>query len=282
MKTFDFTPRAGLGFPFDQDTMRVVQDEIFAVANLALLGGNQYILSGCAVIGANVSDGIVVINGEILAFIGGNVSDKVVIIEMDSPLNFLDTASLAITPINVVKDRVARFGDDGSLNPYLWVDFKRNNPNNGLLGRVDKIEKMLKPLMGYDDPDNPGTTVYGSWLFWGRIAAQIPSGWEPVPDAEWKGRVPVVLDVDQVEFNTIGKIGGENTHLLNVEEMPAHKHTFDGSGDNATDDTSDRGQFRNNNDRPGNYGAHMNNTGGDQPHNNLQPYKVVMFIRFIG
>lgn len=279
MKTIDFTPIAGRGFPFDENTMQLVQNEVFAAAGLANLGGKQYILSGCDVVGGTVSDGVVVINGEILAFIGGNISTKVVIVETNSPLNFRDDASMAIVPINVVKDRVAQFGDDGSPTPILWADFKRNNPNNGLLARVDKIEKMLKPLIGYDDPANPGTTVYGSWLFWGRPAIEIPAGWEAVPDAEWKGRVPVVLDPTQVEFDAVGKTGGEKTHVLTINEMPQHDHDTvnggflnKGAGDGANVVGSEGG------------GNHLKTgkMGGDQAHNNLQPYKVVMFIRFAG
>lgn len=39
-----------------------------------------------------------------------------------------------------------------------------------------------------------------------------------------KGRVGVGLDTTQIEFNAIGKTGGEKSHLLSNAEMPSHTH----------------------------------------------------------
>ena len=41
----------------------------------------------------------------------------------------------------------------------------------------------------------------------------------------FKGRIPAGYDISQTEFNSIGKIGGEKTHLQTVQEMPTHTHT---------------------------------------------------------
>lgn len=88
-----------------------------------------------------------------------------------------------------------------------------------------------------------------------------------------KGRVPVGLDGGDTDFNEIGKTGGEKTHQLTINEMPSHNHP---------------GIFRYTN-QTGNYamlylgsdGTKLDSegkTGGDQPHNNLQPYEVNNFI----
>ncbi len=87
-----------------------------------------------------------------------------------------------------------------------------------------------------------------------------------------KGRVSVGVDTSQTEFNTIGKTGGEKTHTLTIQEMPSHNHGitvgYAGSGNTHV--------YYNNNSGDGWLGT--DNTGGDQPHNILQPYIVNNFI----
>ena len=91
-----------------------------------------------------------------------------------------------------------------------------------------------------------------------------------------KGRVSVGLDLEQSEFNTIGKKGGEKTHQLKVEELPSHAHTVKGtvgSGGYA------EGVSFGNSANPGYTSwVGMSAVGGNQPHNNLQPYEIDVWI----
>lgn len=96
----------------------------------------------------------------------------------------------------------------------------------------------------------------------------------PLPNA--KGRTLVGKDSTDTDFNTLGKTSGEKTHTLTVDEMPSHTHELIvdkqqggvsaalqptwGTAYSSTDSGS------------------ISNTGGDQPHNNLQPYLVTNFI----
>lgn len=97
-----------------------------------------------------------------------------------------------------------------------------------------------------------------------------------------KGRTSVGLDSSQTEFNTIGKRDGEKTHQLKVEEMPSHDHSLTPLVDIRQGD----GQT---NANSGSLGTHLGGyvskpntavslTGGNQPHNNLQPYEVDQWI----
>ena len=92
-----------------------------------------------------------------------------------------------------------------------------------------------------------------------------------------KGKVCLGLDEDDTNMNTIGKTGGEKTHTLTINEMPAHKHnllTESGSGSKwAIKTVSGVGQFGGTDQ--------IQSAGGGQAHNNMQPYEIVgyMWIR---
>lgn len=61
---------------------------------------------------------------------------------------------------------------------------------------------------------------------WAIIPASMKSGSSMImPDT--RGRVAVGYDAAQTEFNVIGEVGGEKTHVLTDAEMPNHTHTGD-------------------------------------------------------
>lgn len=99
-----------------------------------------------------------------------------------------------------------------------------------------------------------------------------------IPDA--RGRVLVGRDGGDEQFDTLGEAGGAKTHTLTVAEMPAHGHQqrygtpyiAPSGGDSVGGMTS-----------TGSTGAvpaqqSTVDTGGGQPHNNLQPYLVSNMI----
>ena len=96
------------------------------------------------------------------------------------------------------------------------------------------------------------------------------------------GKVLVGIDSTDTDFNTIGKTGGKKTHTLTVTEMPKHRHTQisanrGSSGLTGTTFTG-LGWSTGNNES---LSTAMQNTGGNQPHNNLQPYQVVAYWKRI-
>lgn len=270
MNKLDFNIKPG--WPGSTETWEYLQNMILQAQGTSLLGGRNLILSGCIESVGNATDGIVCIDGEIFPFIGGPVQPTIIIVDAEVSREFFGGA---INPY--YHNRTATFGT--GAGSVAWTDFKRNNPDNGVLARLDKVEKMLKPLMSYDVA---GVPTYGSWLFWGRPASEIPSGWEAVPDADWKGRVPVVMDTADADFDTVGKVGGEKKHTLSIGEIPAHTHTVKPP---SSEGTPGFGKSTTGNDPEENTGINAFNsgsTGGGGSHNNLQPFKVVMFIRFAG
>lgn len=99
--------------------------------------------------------------------------------------------------------------------------------------------------------DEVQATFGGTWEAWG------------------SGKVPVGVDPEDTDFDTVEATGGEKTHTLTVDEMPSHYH---GGIKMVSSETSGNQQQGVNTGRY--YGNDLNtsSTGGGQAHNNLQPY----------
>lgn len=94
------------------------------------------------------------------------------------------------------------------------------------------------------------------------------------------GKVLVGVDSTDNDFKTVGKTGGEKTHTLTVNEMPSHGHStavvypYTAGADHTCTPNASK-------DRTGTAWDVVDKTGGDKPHNNLQPYQVVAYWKRI-
>lgn len=121
--------------------------------------------------------------------------------------------------------------------------------------------------------DNPGTYLGGTWESFGT------------------GKTLVGIDASQTEFNTIEKTGGEKTHTLTSSELPklsgeGQFKPYDNFSTSGIVQGKNWSQTKNFSAASGIqktstvYGFQIN-FGGDQPHNNLQPYITVYFWKRI-
>lgn len=95
------------------------------------------------------------------------------------------------------------------------------------------------------------------------------SGTFQVPNM--KGKVVAGYDATQTEFNSLGKTGGEKTHLLTIPEMPAHTHSYTGPLWDAREGGSVSLPMCQASTLTG-------STGGSATHNNIQPYITLNYI----
>ena len=98
---------------------------------------------------------------------------------------------------------------------------------------------------------NPSTFFGGTWVAWG------------------SGRVPVGVNASDNNFNTVEKTGGAATHTLTLAQIPSHQHSYY--------NPSIQSKFEQGSSSSpiGLSEAPMSATtavGGNQAHNNLQPY----------
>jgi microcystin-dependent protein len=171
--------------------------------------------------------------------------------------------------------------------------------------RVGNLNSRLVALENALVATNQKLAVFqagGGMVLWNKPANQIPAGWAEVTN--WRGRIPVGYDSLQTEFNLIGKQGGSKTKTLAVENMPAHSHKMFTNERRTVSPSSSANRLATEN--PDNYVAAACSGGGDndyslakagsgtptagntQSRGNgiafdvLNPYRVVMFIEWVG
>lgn len=101
-------------------------------------------------------------------------------------------------------------------------------------------------------PDSPSTFMGGTWSRFGN------------------GKVLVGVDENDADFNTVNKTGGEKAHTLTIPEMPSHTHDYVGGTNNYVKvEASAVNGYTDTKTKT------SSAAGGNQPHNNLQPYVTV-------
>jgi len=269
------------GFPLETDTLNFMQNTYKLFNDFGAAIGEKTIVKGCTLAGSTVSNGAIYLNGELIEFRGGLQQSKIIVREEV----ILITEFKDGTTKDVYKKRYAQFGT--GVNAINWSEFKRIDPIILMMAKITELEKK--------------TAIFqagGGMFFWNKPANEIPAGYQEVVD--WRGRMPVGWDASQTEFDTLGKTGGEKSVTLTEPQLPKHtptgKTTYSGNHSHQYDKEDPSGDGNNNGSEDGwsifytantsSAGNHRHNLdadeiGNDEAHNNLSPYRVVLFIEYI-
>ena len=124
--------------------------------------------------------------------------------------------------------------------------------SNDVTDILKKIYPVGSVYINRTNNNNPGTLLgFGTWT---RISDRF-------------------LYAATTSSTTLGVTGGENTHKLTIDEMPSHNHSFDGWGSVAGNNGYVSGASSRNITSVTSFS--MNDTGGNQAHNNMPKYVVV-------
>ena len=239
-------------FPLSTRAVIFAQDMIKQCFNLALLGGSTpYILSGCVNTTGNTwSEGLVVVNGELMIFTEGTGSAS-------SSVRVKTTTSDVVAGYETYPDvytvRVLEFGTNvGNAETFTWSDFVRIKSNLELAAQcatkteLNALANLVFPkggILQYDilnnDPLDPE--------YWQLCDGTNKEGYGVVPD--YRGRVVIGIDSRKVNIPTdvtnltenygaAGNTGGKPNVTLTISEIPSHKHNFGTRGDRALDISS--------------------------------------------
>ncbi len=137
-------------------------------------------------------------------------------------------------------------------NKTITTEANTITNDGNVVTTLQKVYPIGSIYINATNGTNPGTLLgFGTWAAFGA------------------GRVPVGINDSDSDFNEAEETGGAKTHQLSISELPAHTH-------NVSMSTSDvDGDFLSEGNNTGISTFTTTSTGGDQAHNNLQPYIVV-------
>lgn len=277
------------GYPFDVAFLAFMQNSYRLFNSLGSMAGNKAIISGCEEVGNTITPGTVYINGELFPFEGGAKGDTVIIKEETNEVTFEDGF---LRPLETI--RTAAFGRSTPEKTFNWEDFQRvtnlqdlgknktdNTETKKLLERIEKLEKQKQAV------------PIGLVAIWGKPENEIPEGWEEY--TPMRGVMPIGYDpeyrkdendAEDYHLNTLKQKGGKRSHKLSVEEMPSHRHETVNDASGSDRDSKGYGSaFTMDTDEITHNRRNLMSiepSGGDQPHNNMPPYRVVQFIKYVG
>ncbi len=291
MNRIDFSYTGG--FPLETDTLDFLQKSYTSTINaLTGLGGDNYIISGIEDDGHHTTDGWVVIQGEILPFKGDLKQSSVIIVEAVKTVDFEDGRERG-----VYLSRYATFGT--GLKSIPFARLARISDLQKQKKKTDELQAALDELKAYtikrtgelqaahdllSDRANilerkaAPFAIDGVLLLWRKPANQIPAGWREATD--WRGRMPIGWNPGDTDFNTLGNTGGKKNTKIEKTHLP--KVSLNTGVYYNSQDYDDGGATPNNIGTNGGNPVKTEELGDGTALNIMNPYRIVLFIEYVG
>lgn len=189
--------------------------------------------------------------------------------------NGADTSSTGIIKKITVADIFTMLNRDGGIvltfkykvvaNVGTWILYQ-----NYEIGQSFQITMFDNDLTQFFDTNlNGNVKGYFGWSVYQVMNGRVPVGYGDITD-----------NAGTEQNFALGTAGGEINHKLTAAEMPIHNHPQTDEID-GNDHTGNQFPYT---DHAGgkalsNKGNVTGNAGGDQAHNNMQPYRVIAFIK---
>lgn len=197
------------GFPLSTNILDAMQDAYQLFNELGEAVGKNCIVSGCEHIGANVTDGVVVINGEIVPFKG---------------------SGLFIGATVVVRETIEnKIFEDATSKPVIYQRYAQLTTGEGIpfnsLPRIKPMVELTKAIV-----------PIGLISMWSGAIQNIPLGWVL---CNGQNGTPDLRDrfiVGAGNKYLIGDTGGFEKVNLTIAQMPTHSHegsSLDYAGDHS-------------------------------------------------
>jgi hypothetical protein len=221
---------------------------------MAQLVGNNTIISGMQVTGGNITDGYVVINGEVLRFVGGSLSSHIAIVEQPTAVVFDDNSSHDV--------EFVRYATSALTGVVAYSDLVRLENLRNIWLPGDIKEKYVDAAYEAANFDVNGFGINRE-LGWRKLSSVVPTA---------AGKVFVNKDDADSDFDTVGKTGGAKTVTLSVAQMPSHSHSvaLNAASDSGGGSITSGGATGND----GNVGT--SSQGNGDAHENMPPYFVIL------
>jgi microcystin-dependent protein len=228
MNRANFTSKST--FPVSTYTYEFLQEMIQQVAQLARIGGDNYILSGCEVVSEpddGYTPGLMVINGEMMPFSGGQFWPEIEIVEVSTDDHFAGE--------DYPEAYVERYARPTASGNILFSSLKRLQPNIQMqdetlgivkmwAGQVAKIPANYHLCDGSEllIADYPGLYANLGVIFGGNGTTTFC-----LPDL--RGKFVAGYNSADSDYDAIGDGGGAKTVTLTDDQIPTHNHLAAGN-----------------------------------------------------